>query len=190
MDNKDIYEHLAEIYLDTPLKRKQRVQGNLNSPKKYIVVISLLIVLAVALIFVAVISSGRPKNKDSRLVHVVQPEAIKLNYHFDPTRKEIYSIGLNKFNLAGFKSLVFSAKKTNFKDTLSLRVEFSNGYREKSEIYLKDLSNKWKEYRINFPEFKEISDWSEMTNLSFIVEEWNSSDKAGAVYLENIRFSK
>ena len=68
-----------------------------------------------------------------------------------------------------------------------MRVEFNSKYKEKSEIYIKDVPHTWKDFKINLSEFKNISDWSAISDLSFIIEEWNTSGKKGIVYVDNVR---
>jgi len=63
-------------------------------------------------------------------------------------------------------------------------------FKEKSEVYFKDIPHRWHEYRINLCEFKNVSDWSEMTNLLFTIEEWNVKEKRGVVFIDNVRLLK
>lgn len=184
MDKKDIYEHLAKIYLDASTKKtKER--------KKYpffknLFFFSLAIIFALTVLSLS--NFRRNKSLDTELSLVLQPDTVKINFHFDLAKKEIYSLNLNRLDLTRFKALGFSLKKANARDTLSLRVEFNNTFKERAEIYVKDVAQHWQDYKINFSEFKNISDWSEMQLLSFIVEEWNTKEKHGVVYLDNVRF--
>ncbi len=188
MVKKDIYEHLADIYLDASSKKRKKSK---KYPKKFR---TLFFISAAATVFLAVslIISLKGKNTflQSEVALVVSPEPVKINFHFDPARKETYALNLNNLNLIRFKALAFSAKRANFNDNVALRIEFTNSFREKSEIYIKDIPHRWQEYKINFSEFKNINDWSNMTGLAFIMEEWNVKEKKGVVYLDNVRFSR
>lgn len=184
MDKKDIYEHLARIYLDTSSKREKRI-------KTHRLIFRNLLFISIIFIFVfgtvLFFSSSRNKSFDSEVALVLLAEATKINFNFNPAKKETYSFNLNKLNLSKFKALDFSVKKSNYQDSLSLRVEFTNTLKEKSEIYFKDISHKWQNYRVNLSEFGGISDWSRMLVLSFTLEEWNTKDKKGIVYIDNVR---
>ncbi|MFA5145173.1 MAG: hypothetical protein WC723_04125 [Candidatus Omnitrophota bacterium] len=186
MDKKDIYEHLAKIYLDASSKKKKAR----NYPKfsKNLILVSAVFVFASSLILFN--NSQRKKALNSELALVLLPEAAKLNFHFDPARKETYSFNLNKLSLSRFKSLAFSVKKTDHRNAVSLRVEFTTPFKERSEVYFKDIPYKWHDFRINLSEFKGISDWSEISSLSFSVEEWNAQSKKGIVYIDNVRLLK
>lgn len=187
MDKKDIYEHLAKIYLDASSKKK-------NGKKTYPAVLKNLFFVSVLFIFtlsvVFFVNSQRNRNPRSEIALVLVPDIAKINFHFDPARKEIFSLNLNKLNLNRFKALAFSVKKDTYENKISLRVEFSTFFKEKSEVYFKDIPHKWIDYKINFSEFKNISDWSEMSNLTFAIEEWNTKEKRGVVYIDNVRLLK
>lgn len=186
MDKKDIYEHLAKIYLDASLNKPKK--------KKEYPRLKLFFFFAVAIGFssLAFILPGifKHKNVNAEIALVLQPDIAKINFHFDPAKKEIYSVNLNRLNLAKYKAVAFAVKKINPRDTTSLKIEFSNIFKEKSEIYLKDIPSKWQEFTISLTQFKNITDWSEMANIAFIIEQWNTKEKHGVVLVENIRFLK
>ena len=71
-----------------------------------------------------------------------------------------------------------------------MRIEFNSPYKEKAEYYLKNLPNKWQEFKVSLSEFKGISDWSSLSGLAFSVEEWNTNEKKGVVYIDNVRLLK
>lgn len=187
MVKKDIYEHLADIYLDASSKKKKRSKKYQNNFKPLFFT-SLGVILFLG-IFLSPNFRGKNSTLNSEVALVVSPDAVKINFHFDPAKKEVYSIDLNKLNLRRFKTLSFLAKRANFKDNVALRIEFTNVFNEKSELYITDIPHKWQEYKIKFSEFKRINDWSQMTGLAFIMEEWNVKEKKGVIYLDNVRFS-
>ena len=184
MDKKEIYEHLAKIYLDASSKRKKKSK---SYPKLFQFLFFASIAFAAALAVVLFTSLNKNKSLNSEITLVIQPEAIKINFHFDPAKKEAYSINLNSLDLARYKALGFSVKKANYKDSISLRVEFTSAFKEKSAVYFRDIPRRWKDFKINLADFKNISDWSNMSILSFIVEEWNAKEKRDVVYIDNVR---
>lgn len=184
MQRKDIYEHLAEIYLNSSPRHKKKP---VKATKVFSVVFASGILFLCSLIIVfSAINFRKNKSLKSTTTLILQHNIIRLKFNFDPAKKEVYTIALNKLDLMKFTTLGFSTKKESLKDIISLRVEFTNAFKEKSEVYIKDISNKWQEHQIKLSEFKEISDWSDMTELSFIIEEWNAEEDGGVVYLDNI----
>jgi len=187
MEKKDIYEHLAKIYLDNSAVKKKKQKSNAFM-NRALIIAAVVLVLGVSAA-VAFLSS-RKKISIPEMALILTHETVKVNFNFDPAKKDIYYLDLNKANLASYKELAFSIKKSNYSDNISLRVEFSNIYKEKSELYVKDISSKWQECVFKLSDFKNITDWTEMSRLSFIIEEWNSQDKKGAIYLDNVRLLK
>ena len=187
MDKKDIYEHLANIYLDASSKRKRK--NKKYSPLFRNLFIASAVIIA-GLSSVMMHSALRHKSSNSEIALLLNPDAVKINFNFDPAKKEMYTLDLNHLNMIHFKALVFSVKKANYGDVIKMRVEFTNRFRERSEMYLAEIPHKWQEQSIALKDFKHISDWGEMTSVSFGVEEWNTKEKSGIVYIDNIRLLK
>jgi len=197
MDKKDIYEHLAKIYLDASLKRKNKVK---KFPAfKYLFVVSLLVIvtLSISLIFSLnkdkFQASNAQQNKTikSELALVLQPDVVKINFNFDPAKEEAYSVNLNKLNLTRFKTLGFSVRKADYEDNIILKIIFTNTLNEKSEVSIANIpAYKWMESKINLCDFKNITDWAGMSTLSFTIDIWNTKEKKGIAYIDNIRFLK
>ncbi len=188
MDKKDIYEHLAQIYLDASKKGTRR-----SKPVriiKYPVASSIIVALSVFLITVLALRFHRKPFHNSEIALVLNNEVVKINYNFDPAKKEVYAIELNKLNLGRFRELGFSLRKKHTDGTVTMRVEFVNSFDERSEVYLRDIPQKWQSVRLPLSAFKKISDWSQMRSLLLIVEDWNTSSKNGVVYVDNISFLK
>jgi hypothetical protein len=187
MDKKDIYEHLAKIYLDASSKKKKKSK---TYPKlfKNLFIISLFLVVGLSTTLFS--SLTKRQNPHSETALILQSDPAKINFNFNPAKKESYTINLNRLNVGRFRELGFSAKNMYPKDVVSLRIEFTNNFKEKSEVYIKNISGRWQDFRINLAKFKNISDWSQMANLSFSIEEWNASEKRGILYIDNVRLLK
>ena len=184
MNKKEIYEHLAKIYLDASGKKEKKIRAYPKTFQKLFFISILLIVIPSLTLFV---NSRKNKFFSSEIALVLLADAAKINFHFNPAKKESYSLDLKKLDLSKFKALAFSVKKANYQDNISLRVEFTSSFKEKSGAYFKDVSHKWRDYKMNLSEFRGISDWSQISGLSFIVEEWNVKEKKDVVYLDNVR---
>jgi hypothetical protein len=187
MDKKDIYEHLAKIYLDASQKK-----GKKSKPAtklfKNLFLVSITLIFLLSGLLVSDIYKFKSLKSETSLVLLA--DAAKLNFNFDPATKEIYALNLKGLDITRFKSLGFALKKSQFSDKISVRVEFVNAYNERSEIYVKDISTKWIAHRFKLSDFKKISDWSGMLALNFVVEEWNAVGKKGMVFVDNVSLIK
>ena len=144
MDKKDIYEHLAKIYLDASSKTKRKKKSKVHAFLwRNIILASIVAVALFGLALRAIISRNTPD--PSQIALVLSHEAVKINFNFDPAKKESYTLDLNRQNLSRFKALGFSIRKVNPKDTLSLRVEFTNSFKERAEAYVRDIPGHWRE---------------------------------------------
>ena len=191
MDKKEIYEHLAKIYLDASSKsNKKKRKNKTHSP----VIRNLTITVVLLLTFGAGSSLwlgfNKKTAKSSQIAPYLVQDATKINFNFDPAKRETFSLSLNNLNLTTYKSLGFTVRKTNPKDAISLRIEFTNRFNERSEVYVKHISQKWSDQRIDFTQFKNISNWQEMKLLAFSVEEWNAREKSGVLYIDDVRLIK
>lgn len=184
MDKKDIYEHLANIYLDASSKRKKKKKTYPKFFKSFYFTTTIL-AACFGIILFGIFHKAKPFNSEVALV--ILADAAKINFNFNPAKKEIYSLNLGKLNLSKFTAIGFAVKKKSFKDTISLRVEFRNSFNEKSEVYVKNIPYKWQDFKINFSDFKQVNDWTNISELAFAVEEWNTREKEGVVYIDNIR---
>lgn len=185
MDKKDIYEHLAEIYLDASSKGKRKKKKARPSFFRNLFFGSAIFIFLLGIALYYNFQKNNPFKSEISLV--LLSDAAKMNFHFDPAKKETYAFNLNKLNLMRFKALGFSAKNASYPNPVSLRVEFTNTFKEKSEVYIKGIPKKWKDYKINLSQFKDLHDWSQILTLAFAIEEWNTKEKKGVVYIDNVR---
>lgn len=184
MKKREIYDHLADIYLSTPKKKKTKAAKFSQFKQAF------LISVVVGVTFFIAVSIVRIPRGSSQIALVVQAEPVKINYNLGVIKKEIYSLDLSNLDLAKFKTVGFSLRKTNPRDNIHLRVELRSSFNEISEIYIDNITNRWQEFKLAFNEFPGISDWSRLTRISFVMEEWNTREKKGIVYLDDVKFLK
>ncbi|MCX5706174.1 MAG: hypothetical protein NTW13_00615 [Candidatus Omnitrophica bacterium] len=187
MDKKEIYEHLAKIYLDASAKKKKRHKAYPGILKN-LFIIGIFFIIGISGALFSLISKSKNTNSETALF--IQIDPTKINFNFDPAKKEVYTINLNHLNLSRFKTLGFSVKNALPRNPVTLRIEFTNVFKEKSEVYLKEVPGKWLDFKISLAKFYNINDWSELERLSFIVEQWNVKEKKGVVYIDNVRLLK
>lgn len=186
--SKEIYEHLARVYFDSSRNKKK------NNPQSKLVFRNLLklgIVVIVCLIaVVAVIIFWQKPEPKSQHALVLESNPNKIDYDFTEAKEEAAIFDLSDMNLLGFKTLEFRLRKSNYQDNLHMRIELISQYGEESQIYVKHIPTRWRKFKTDLSEFKDISDWSRMRQLAFVLEEWNAQEKKGAVYIDNVYFLK
>ena len=190
MNKKEIYEHLANIYLDASSKSSKKKKRFNSYPKAIQGMILTGAVLVLGLGSFTTYSRIFHRAPTGQIALFLHQDTAKINFNFDPAKKEIFSLNLKQLNLSKYKTLGFSVKKTNPHEIISLRIEFTNRFNEKSEVYIKDISSKWMDKKIDFKNFAKMNDWTQMKELAFSIEEWNVREKSGIIYLDNIRVLK
>ncbi len=187
----DIYEHLAEIYLDASYKTKKKSRAS-RFRLKNLVFIGIAVISAPTIYLFAALN--RPVVTPSN-AFVVQPQIEQLQFSPNQEQNETYSINLDRRDLRRYKTLAFSVRKDEqHTGNLMLRVRLTSSLKQTSEIYIKSVSYKWEDVTMNLKDFSNISDWSRILNLSFIPEEprpaqsWKNKSDGGTVYINNVRF--
>ena len=190
VNKKEIYEHLANIYLDASSKSSKKKHRFSSYPKTVQAAFLGGLVMVLGLGSFIAYSGYSHRYQPGQIALYLHHDAAKINFNFDPASREVFSINLKNLNLTNYNSLGFAVRKTNPQDVISLRVEFTNRFNEKSEFYIKDISNKWIDHKINLSQYGRKEFWSQMKELAFSIEEWNAREKTGIVYLDNIRVLK
>ena len=70
-----------------------------------------------------------------------------------------------------------------------IKVIVENRRNEKSAYYVQGIDFGWQRYHIPLSEFKMITDWDSVTQMSFVLESWNVTDKKGLLLIDDVHFS-
>jgi len=191
MTKEEIYEHLAKVYLGKKKKKKKR-----NSLLIKTLFFASLLFFISALFFVItgsnfLIKRRSVENKQNLLSLSLGNYPLRLSYKFDKQtpQRQNFSMYLPNLDLREFDSLVFSIRGLNNKIPRILKIGLENRKKEKSKSYYNDITSRWKKVVIPLNDFKEITDWSQITKLSFIFEAWNLDGPEGKVLIDDVSFS-
>ena len=72
--------------------------------------------------------------------------------------------------------------------TTAFKVELKNA-NEVGRCYVRGITDSWQEVVIPLKDFRGISDLSKLTEFVIVFEDWRATDKDGAIYIDDIRFS-
>ena len=190
MQKNEVYDYLAKIYLD----KQPSAKSNKNFLKSHKYALFLIIpIIAIPSLYLILSSPLKLfKPKAYTLYLSTGNELIKISYNFVDTalRKANYTLNLADLDLKDYKLLKFKARHLKRYGSLNLKVELENNFKESASYYIQDLSQGWKGFNLELSNFKEITNWSNIKRLSFVVEEWNVQDKDDCVYIDEIGFVK
>ena len=191
MTKEEIYEHLAKVYIG---KKQKKKKGD-SLLIKTLFFVSLLFFIS-ALFFVItgsnfLIKRRSVENKQNLLSLSLGNYPLRLSYNFDKDnpQRQNFSMYLPNLDLRQFDSLVFSIRGLEDRVPRLLKIGLENKRREKSRFYFDDITYKWKKVIIPLDKFKEITDWSQITKISFIFEAWNLDTLEGKVLIDGVSFS-
>ena len=191
MTKEEIFDHLADVYLGK--KKKKRKAFNATE----ILLFVNIIVIAVCVVYFAASSFYRfkerkPKNSDTSLALALNYYPLHLTYNFSPQKPQVenFSMHLGAKALDAYNYLGFSIKGSPKGYPRIIKVGIENAKREKSYFYYNGIEPSWKEVVIPLSEFKEITDWSRVEKVSFVLEAWNVDMGKGMVVVDDVCFYK
>lgn len=187
---KNVSDHLAWAFLDNAKDRPKE--------KKF----SFFLALSILVLLILVFGINKFLKKPSQGIYAPKSQSItidnyygayELDYDFSDNTAKIrsLSIAIPRLNLENYKTLDFNIKSSGNQrnGTGTVKVSFINRRKETSSVYVRQISNSWKEIKIPLSEFNDINDWSTIEKLIFSVEEWNIFPKNGRIFIDNIEFS-
>lgn len=201
MRNKEIYERIADTYLGKNNNKKNNSQRKKKKWFIYLTVINVLILFTVFFLFrhkmisaLDRLAPAQQRAAGSASVYILsQRYPIKLTYDLIPPSLGVknFTFSLPLVDAGRFSFLKLRVRgDANFGFTTVLKIDLKNQRSEKDSYYLKGILDRWQDFSIGLSEFKNITDWSNIGELSFIFEDWNVSEKTGILYIDNIRFSE
>ncbi len=189
MTKDEIYEHLAKVYLGKKKKKKKS-----PSFRFYILLfINIFVVAGISAMLFYGLKGLAFKEKHNRndIYFSLNQYPLRLQYNFSAAYPQIenFSLPLPELDARSYSLLKFSIRAG--KDTMPsiLRITLENKKRELSSYFLKRISHKWQKIVISLSDFKEITDWSNITKIHFVFEAWNTGTKKGSVLIDDICFS-
>ena len=187
MTKDEIYEHLAKVYLGKKKKKKTL------EPKFYLLLfINIFAVLGISALFFLGSKSLKPSAKiGSDVSFSVNKYPLRLQYNFNTPYPQIenFSLPLPGVDCRSYRNLKFSIRAGREEMPEILKITLENKKKEMSSYFLKHISNKWNKITIPLEDFKEITDWSNITKVHFVFEAWNTGAKKGSVLIDDICFS-
>jgi hypothetical protein len=190
MTKDEIYEHLAKVYLGK--KKKKKKQKNLKFyTLLFINVVTLPVIIGLIVGAVNYHSLAGKAKPNSSLQLALNYYPLRINYDFRQDRPQVMDFALNlpESDISKYSHLEFSLKGGKKSYPAKLKITLENRRREKSSYYLSDITTSWQKVSIPLSEFKEITDLSNLTKISFVLEAWNLNNKTGSILVEDIGFA-
>jgi len=119
--------------------------------------------------------------------------SLKIDYDVDSPSPAYngYWTKLQGINVTPYKNFVFYVKgdeKDGF--TTQFKIELKNAKKELGKYYVKGVTSDWQKVVVPLSNFVGITDFSNMTEFVIVFEDRIATDRDGAIYIDNVYFSK
>ncbi len=190
MTRDDIYDHLAQVYLG---KRKEADHKKKQQFNAWLVINILITVIIFGSAFYGLTAflTQRSSSLQDNIVFALHHGPIRLEYNFKDSfhPDETFVLSIPKMDASRYKSLQFAIRAKEEGTPGVIKLVLHNTKNETASYYLKGIDMSWQEFRIPLKEFRQITDWSNLTDVSFVVESWNVESQKGLVLIDNINLS-
>ncbi len=190
MTRDDIYDHLAQVYLGKRSNLEQKKKKKLDSWLVINVIITV-VIFASSIYGLTAFLTHRGDVLQNKIIYALNNGPIRLNYNLEypfPSVKT-FSLNIPKMNAAKYKALQFAVRALEEGTPGTIRVEIKNHRKEVAFVFIEHVDLSWKHYAIPFEKFQQISDWSDVSEISFVLEAWNTQDKKGIILIDDVAFS-
>jgi len=192
MTRDEIYDHLAQVYLGKRDKIEER-KGPRHPFNAWLVINIVLtaIILASAFYGLTAFLTHRSALARNSVIFALTNGSIRILYNlnepFPPVKT--FTLSIPKVNASKYKSLSFDIRGLEDGYPGVVKVVVRNQKNETSSFFVKNVRLKWQEMSIPFEEFEKITDWTNVTEVSFVLEAWNSEKKKGIILIDHVCFS-
>lgn len=190
MTRDEIYDHLAQVYLGKRDKLEEKKKHQFNAWLVINIGITV-VILSSSFYGLTAFLSHRTDSLRKSIVFSLNNGPIRFTYNLNtpyPQVKE-FSLKVPQMNVTRYAKLVFSIRGLEEGFPGVVKVVLKNQKNEIASYYVKDVRLKWQELSIPLEEFSQITDWTNLTEVSFVLEAWNAEKKKGILLIDNLCFS-
>ena len=191
MTRDEIYDHLAKVYLGKrenvlPLKATRKP---VNRPLLVInIVITAVIILSTVYGFTAFLT--RRGDLKSQVFYALNNNPIRIAYDLDdpyPATKT-FSITIPNKDVSKYKVLNVSLRGMDDAYPGIVKIVVGNQKNEQAIYYIQNVGSAWKKASIPFEKLN-LTDWTTITDVSFVLEAWNVDFRRGTLLVDGVSFS-
>lgn len=189
MTRDEIYDHLAQVYLGKkkkPLKKKMQFSAWL-----LINVFVTLIIFVASFYGLTAFLTKKGFSLKNNIIYSLHNGSVRFYYDFksEYVPYKSFDLKVDDVDVSNYKKLSFKIRAKEEGTPGVVKVLIKNRLNEESYYYVQGVDFSWKELSLEFDNFKNITDWSNLTTISFVVESWNAEKQKGLILIDDINFS-
>ena len=190
MTRDEIYDHLAQVYLGKRDRAGEKRKQQFNVWLVINCVITVIILASAFYGLTAFLTHRSDLLKNSVLFSLNNgPIRVSYDLHHPYPQIKTFVIKIPEMNVSKYDKLSFSIRGLEEGFPGVVKIILKNQKNETASFYAKDVRLKWQEIDIPFDEFIDMTDWTNLTELSFVLEAWNAEKKKGVILIDNVCFS-
>ncbi|MBI5149550.1 MAG: hypothetical protein HZA28_02100 [Candidatus Omnitrophica bacterium] len=189
MTRDEIYDHLARVYLGKRQQADPRRNRNFHAWLFINVLIALVIFSSVFYGLTAFFT--RQSSLRGNIIFALHNGLVRLAYDFEKDFSPVKTLNLSApaIDASRYKSIQFSIRARDEGNPAIVKVVIENKKNETAAYYVQGVDFNWQDFRIPLGEFRQITDWSNLKSISFVLESWNVANKKGVILIDNICFA-
>ena len=186
---EEIYEHLAKVYLGKQ-KKSYRHKKKHFEPQFVNRAAAVLVIVSCILGFSAFLIKHNGFAANS-VIYSLNQRPLRISYDLSEPFPQIYSfaIPVPRINISKYSSVSFAIRAIKNSAPGTIKIVIKNKKQESSFYFLKQIGGNWNKVTIPLSEFKDTSDWSNVTDVSFVFEAWNVEKPKGVVLIDDLCFT-
>ena len=190
MTRDEIYDHLAQVYLGKKTKTEEKQKRHFNA-WLLINIIIMLVIFASSFYGLTAFLTHRSGSLQDKVIFALTNGPLRISYNLDHPFPPVktFALSIPHIDAGKYKKLSFSIRGMEEGYPGIVKVVLRNQKNETASYFVKGVKLNWQEYSIPFEEFNEITDWSNLTDISFVFESWNAEKIKGIVLIDNVCFS-
>jgi len=190
MNRDEIYDHLAQVYLGKRSKAEEQKKKQFHAWLTINIVITV-IILASAFYGLTAFLNQKVSSFEKSILFFLHNGPSRMEYDFEdpfpPTKS--FSLSIPQMDVTKYSKINFAIRAKEEGSPGIVKIILKNQKDETAYRYIQGIDLKWKEYSIPFEEFKQITDWTNLTEVTFILESWNVDQKKGMILIGDVSFS-
>ncbi len=190
MTRDEIYDHLAQVYLGKRDRLDEKKRKPFNAWLVINIVITLMILMSTFYGLTAFLTRRGDYSRNS-IIFALTNGPVRVNYNLNEPFPQVktFSFLIPGMNIAKYSHLSFSIRGLEEGSPGVVKVIMKNKRNETAFYYIKEVGLNWQEVDIPFKEFDTITDWTSVSEVSFVLEAWNARKKKGAILIEDVCFA-
>lgn len=197
MTRDEIYDHLAKVYLGKKENKEvEEVKEPIKppEPKKnpswLMINVAITVILLISVVYGFTAFFAKRSDVASQVQYSLNNGLLRVNYDLNepyPATKT-YVITIPQKDVTKFKQLNFSIRGMIDAYPGVVKMVVSNKKNEKALYYVKNVDGQWQKITVPFERLN-LTDWSNITEVAFVLEGWNVDYRKGTMMIDDISFS-